>query len=166
MNYMNQVLDNLFEVINEFLQCAEVVALFTTSKSVRMLLILQDNVVRRSRRTSLSFVTVADWLSCSTWMSVYRFVIGALIFDNPKQVVAYFKSVLCASPLSTMPVRILYRGESVPTPLIVIPDDLMLRKEFVFSNCAEDCFASLYESNVLYNSIPIDQYLWIRYALQ
>ena len=55
---MNQVLDNLFEVINEFLQCAEVVALFATSKSVRMLLILQDNVVRRRRKTSLSFATV------------------------------------------------------------------------------------------------------------
>ena len=154
---MNQILDNLFEVINEFLECSDVVALFATSKSVRMLLVLPDNVVRRSRRTSLSFVRVSDWELCSTWMSVYRFVIGCLIFDNSEQVVTYFKSVLhvCASPSLpslSMPVRILYQGGSVPAPLIVIPDDLMLRKERIFSNCAEDCFASLYESNVLYNS--------------
>jgi hypothetical protein len=158
---MNQVLDNLFEVINDNLFCSEVLSLMSTSHSVRKLILREDVVsvvsrpaVRRSLTTTLRYHRVSNWRSCFTWMSRYRFSIGCLLFDNPEQVVTYFKHILrefSSSSISVIPVRIFYQGERVSAPLIAILDDEVLRRDRVFCRCAEDCFSSLYESNPLYN---------------
>ena len=156
---MNQIFENLFELIHQYLQCHELLAILSVSHSLRTILIPQEENVgslrnrpaRRSVSTILSFSRVCDWRLCGNWMCMYRFSIGSLILDNPEQAVKYFTSVIIDFPLLCMPVRILYRGRRVSGPSIAIADGGMLRNEPVFSNCAEDCFSSLYESNLLHN---------------
>jgi hypothetical protein len=157
---IDQVFENLFELIHQYLECHEVVALLSASKSVRTLLIPQETENIRALRNrsakwdvriTLRYRTVLDWRLCFDWMSKYRFMIESLILDNPEQVVTYFKSLFFGFPLSVMAVRLLYRGGSVPTPLIAIEDNPMLRSELFFLNCSEDCFSSLYESNLSCN---------------
>ena len=155
---LRAVFENLFELIHQYLQLQEIVALSATSKSVRIILIPQEDMgplrnrpERKNTPITVNSSTINDWGACSTWMASYRFTIGSLILDNPEETLAYFKVVFCDCPQSCMPMRIIYRGSYVSDPLIAIADDLILGEDGPFSNCAEDCFSSLHSSNLSCN---------------
>jgi hypothetical protein len=150
------VLDNLFEVVNKYLQLHEVATLVSTSKYIRIILVPDEKICCPVwRRTTICFGSISDWLSCSAWMSRCRFTLESIIFEDVEEVVTYFKSSLC-DPTSYLPRRILYRGENVSKPLIAIADDALLRRVGRFSNCAENCFSTLYHSNLAYNTRETD----------